>query len=154
MLRWSAAYFRCLALEQTPPTKLRFEKEQKYGNLTRGYIRILIEQIGKGYYLKRHIMFNKWQELCLPEDQLVGFLSLSRMLTRKNIEWLKLLSVMIGSLNCTFPNTMKMVCELLTDEPEGSPAPIPLWMFRTCYKYLAGLDCSETQEFIDGKKLL
>ena len=41
----------------------------------------------------------------------------------------------------------------LTDEPEGGSSPVPLWLFRECFKYLAEIDCSEEQTFFDGKKL-
>ena len=47
-----------------------------------------------------------------------------------------------------------MLCELLTDEPEGGSSPVPLWLFRECFKYIAELDCSEEQTFFDGKKVL
>ncbi|XP_063706329.1 uncharacterized protein LOC134835383 [Culicoides brevitarsis] len=154
LLRWSAAYFRCLALEHVPPAKLRFEPDQNYGSLTRGYVRTLLEQLGKGYFVKRELLLNVWQGLCLPEEQLYDFLSLCRMLHWSQVHWLKLIAVMIGALNKDLPGTMKMICEVLTDEPEGSPAPIPLWMFRVCYKFVAELDCSDTQCFIDGQKLL
>lgn len=67
LLRWSAAYFRCLALETTPPSKLRYEPEQKFGSLTRGYVRVLVEQLGMGFFVKRKTLLEKWQDLCLPE---------------------------------------------------------------------------------------
>lgn len=47
-----------------------------------------------------------------------------------------------------------MLCELLTDDIEGGCAPIPLWLFVECFKYLAELDCSSEQTFLDGKKVL
>lgn len=47
-----------------------------------------------------------------------------------------------------------MLCELLTDEPEGGSSPVPLWLFRECYKHIAELDCSEEQTFFDGRKIL
>lgn len=51
-------------------------------------------------------------------------------------------------------DTMIMLCELLTDNLEGAESYIPMWMFRICYTFLAELDCSEEQKFIDGRKLL
>lgn len=47
-----------------------------------------------------------------------------------------------------------MICELLTDDVEGSPAPIPMWMLRECYVYLAELDCGIAQRFVDGRKVV
>lgn len=49
---------------------------------------------------------------------------------------------------------MCMLCDLLTTEPEGGSSPVPMWMFKECYKYLAQLDCSREQTFVNGRKLL
>lgn len=43
-----------------------------------------------------------------------------------------------------FPASVAMLCELLTDD--GGPSSIPLWMFSTCYKFLAELDFGSDQE--------
>lgn len=53
-----------------------------------------------------------------------------------------------------FKATLDMLCELLTNEPEGGPSPIPMWMFRECYSFIAELNCAEEQTFEDGRKLL
>lgn len=45
LLQWSAAYFRCLAMNIPPPVKLRLERESRFGSLTRGYLRVLLEQV-------------------------------------------------------------------------------------------------------------
>ena len=45
LLLWSAEYFNCLANNVSPPTKIRLEKDCQYGSLTRGYLRVLIEQV-------------------------------------------------------------------------------------------------------------
>lgn len=45
LLRWSAAYFRCLALNVVPPVKPRLEKDTCYGSLTKGYLRVLLQQV-------------------------------------------------------------------------------------------------------------
>lgn len=76
------------------------------------------------------------------------------MLNWENVHWLKVIAVMIGALNKTLPSTLKMVCEVLTEDAEGGPAPIPMWIFHVCYKFLAELDCSEPQMFVDGRKIL
>jgi len=47
-----------------------------------------------------------------------------------------------------------MLCELLTDDLEGGPAPVPMWMFRDCYSFIAQLDCSKEQQFDTGRKIL
>lgn len=94
------------------------------------------------------------------------------MLYWPQVHWLKLMAVMVGSINQvsrssffrlkmkTFSQlqniheTTKMLCELLTDEPEGGSSPVPLWLFRECFKFLAELNCNDEQTFFDGKKFM
>lgn len=47
-----------------------------------------------------------------------------------------------------------MLCELLTDDVEGSPCPIPMWMLRECYVFLSEMDCGQDQCFVDGRKIM
>lgn len=46
---------------------------------------------------------------------------------------------------------MVYVCELLTEEPEGGSAMIPLPTFIRLYEYLAELDCSGRYSYIEEK---
>lgn len=50
--------------------------------------------------------------------------------------------------------TMVYVCELLTREPEGGSAMIPLRMFLNLYGYLADLDCSGNVRYYDVEAML
>ncbi|KXJ79635.1 hypothetical protein RP20_CCG000149 [Aedes albopictus] len=186
LLRWSAAYFRCLDLERAPPVKPRYEPELKRGRLSTGALRVLIDQLGKGFFVQKRVLQEKWQGLCLPEDDLLNILSLLRMLDWTHLHWLKIVAVFIGLLsdvrrlqaghpadrNLNFyskclllafsmlaplqslPRTAEMICELLTEEPEGGPAPIPLWMFKESFLAVARLDCGSVQTFVDGRKVL
>lgn len=45
LLRWSAAYFRCLSIDVLPPVKLRYEQENLFGCLTKGYMKVLLNQV-------------------------------------------------------------------------------------------------------------
>lgn len=45
LLRWSAAYFRCLSEDEMPPVKPRYEHENVFGCLTRGYLKVLMNQV-------------------------------------------------------------------------------------------------------------
>jgi hypothetical protein len=50
--------------------------------------------------------------------------------------------------------TLRMICQMLTDEPEGSSSPIPMWMFRECFEFISELDCGGEQTFFNGRKVL
>lgn len=45
LLRWSAAYFRCLSMDVLPPVKPRYEQEIALGCLTKGYLKVLLSQV-------------------------------------------------------------------------------------------------------------
>lgn len=47
-----------------------------------------------------------------------------------------------------------MICDLLTDNPDGGSSPVPSWLFRECFSFIAELDCSEELNFQDGRKIL
>lgn len=47
LLRWSAAYFRCLSLDVLPPVKPRYEHENVFGCLTKGYLKVLLSQVSR-----------------------------------------------------------------------------------------------------------
>jgi hypothetical protein len=47
LLRWSAAYFRCLSLDVLPPVKPRYEHENVFGCLTKGYLKVLLSQVSQ-----------------------------------------------------------------------------------------------------------
>lgn len=50
LLSWSAAYFRCIANDIQPPTKLQFEESTEQmiecRSLTKEYLKILVKQVG------------------------------------------------------------------------------------------------------------
>jgi hypothetical protein len=99
LLKWSAAYFRCLALNEPPPAKRRLETTLKYGTVTRELLRVLLVQLGKGYFVRKDLLFEKWDGVCLPEHELLTYLSLCRMLKWSELHWLKLFAVIVGSIN-------------------------------------------------------
>nr|ACT37346.1 putative Ropn1l-like protein [Anopheles gambiae] len=154
LLRWSAAYFRSLALSVQPPVKSRYEPAGHFRQLTIGIVRVLIDQLGKGYYVHKKILLEKWEGLCLPEEDLLNVLSLLRMLNWSQLHWLKIIAVFIGQLCKNFTKTTEMICEMLTEDPDGGAASIPFWMFRECFLALADLDCSSVQKFVNGRKVL
>uniref|UniRef100_A0A182JWW3 RIIa domain-containing protein n=1 Tax=Anopheles christyi TaxID=43041 RepID=A0A182JWW3_9DIPT len=154
LLRWSAAYFRSLALNVQPPVKSRYESSDRHEHLTTGMVRVLIDQLGKGYYVYKKILLEKWEGLCLPEEDLLNVLSLLRMLNWSQLHWLKIVAVFIGQLCADFARTAQMICEMLTEDPEGGAASIPFWMFRECFLAVADLDCSSVQKFVNGRKVL
>ncbi|XP_055373583.1 uncharacterized protein LOC129606958 [Condylostylus longicornis] len=152
ILKWSAAYFRSLANDQPPIMKTCLEREIRNKYLTRGCLRMLIEHIGKGFFVQKRVLQAVW-EMILPLDEFYKLLSLAGMLHWKELHWLKLVGIMAGWLSTNLKNTMILVCDLLTNDLEGGMARIPIWMFLTVYNYLAELDCSKEQRILNGRKV-
>lgn len=69
-------------------------------------------------------IFIKWNNVCLQDEVLIKLLAL--MGARTNFNWLRFVAVAAGSISNTLTQTMILLCELLTDEPEGGMATIPL----------------------------
>ncbi|XP_031624239.1 ropporin-1-like [Contarinia nasturtii] len=154
LLSWSAAYFRCIADNIKPPAKLRFEENTEQmieaRTLTPEYLKVLINQIGKGFFVERHVLERRWKELGLAENDLLVFLNISGMLRWERIHWLELLAVMTASMCTNIEMSICLMCELLTDDTDGGSNSIPIWMFNICYSFLAHLNSSLNEEQIAG----
>ena len=66
LLRWSAAYFRCLSMDVLPPVKPRYEHENIFGCLTKGYLKVLLSQVRGGVFwgegkIPCHVLFYIFQ---------------------------------------------------------------------------------------------
>lgn len=164
ILCWSAAYFRCIANDVEPPTKSRFEDDSQDGRLTKEFLKTLVKQLGKGYFVDRPLLQMRWKGLGLPQHELLVLLAASGMLDWDIVHWLKLVAVMAASISevisllslswhCQaiksvpfisqdFESSIVLLCETLSQDAEGGPSSIPFWMFNVGYSFLASLDGS------------
>ncbi|XP_071441413.1 ropporin-1-like protein [Hetaerina americana] len=143
LLRWSAAYFRALANGERPLVKERLEYPQitTESGLSPGFLKVLIKQIGKEVSVKYCKLTEIWEGLCLDGEKLKEMLQLSGCQDENQVDWLVFIAVAAGHLNENLQQTMNMLCELLTEEPEGGCASIPMHVFRNLYQLLAEMDC-------------
>jgi hypothetical protein len=87
LLRWSAAYFRCLSMDVLQPVKPRYEHENVFGCLTKGYLKVLLSQVRGWVWLgvetnPCHVLFyifhvSIWFLLLFSERMKVWFKSLN-----------------------------------------------------------------------------
>lgn len=100
LISWSAAYFRCLVDHEEPPTKARFEDMQnRERSLTKEWLKTLVKQIGKGYFVDRVLLQKRWRGIGLPEDDLLEFVGNASMADGQALHWLKLIAAMTLSLD-------------------------------------------------------
>ncbi|XP_024872824.1 uncharacterized protein LOC112455253 [Temnothorax curvispinosus] len=144
LLRWTATYFRALANGEVPPAKDRLEYPPFIhpSGITPGYLRTLLNRFGHVNKICLKALLQDWRGLDLPETGLYQLFMVAGLLQDKEYcDFYRFLAVACGFLGNNLFETMIYVCELLTHEPEGGSAMIPLRIFLDLYGYLADLDC-------------
>ncbi|XP_034943287.1 ropporin-1-like protein [Chelonus insularis] len=142
LLKWSCAYFNALAKGSEPPTKIRLEYPlpRRSSSLTIGLLKVLLRQFGDYHKsLPLEVITRQWNELCLDQRDLNLILIIGRF--RRKCLVKKFLAIAVGLLGANLFDTMLMICELFTMEPDGGSAMIPLSLFTEIYEYLAKLHC-------------
>ncbi|KZC10444.1 Ropporin-1-like protein [Dufourea novaeangliae] len=144
LLRWTCAYFRALANQDVPPVKERLEYPPFVHptGVTPGYLKTLFNAFGPVEYVCIRSLLDRWQGMALPETTLYQILLVGKFTSARECHFYKFLAIACGFLGKNLFETMIYVCELLTEEPEGGSAMIPLPTFLRLYGYLAELNCS------------
>ncbi|EZA51354.1 Ropporin-1-like protein [Ooceraea biroi] len=142
LLKWSGSYFRALADGEEPPAKSRLEypPPSTASGLTLGFLRVLLRQFGNyNKTLPIETISRRWDCLCLDRKDFDTIATIGRF--RRTCRIKKFLAVAVGLLGANLTETMIMICQLFTHEPDGGSAMIPLTLFTELYEYLAGLAC-------------
>uniref|UniRef100_A0A8C2XGQ8 Ropporin-1-like protein n=1 Tax=Cyclopterus lumpus TaxID=8103 RepID=A0A8C2XGQ8_CYCLU len=138
LLLWSAAYFHALSKGESLPVKDRFEMNATHktdSGLTPGLLKTLHKQV---LSLHKEELQKKWKGLCLPMDQLETMLSLGSF--GSDIDWMDFFALACSALAATLISSLKIACEILTEDEEGGAARIPFNTFVKLYTYLSHLD--------------
>lgn len=98
-----------MASKVQPPAKSRFEGNSQHGHLTKEFLKTLVKQIGKGYFVDRHLLQMRWKGLGLPQHELFILLAASGMLDWDIVHWLKLVAVMAASISEVFYSTFTLL---------------------------------------------
>ncbi|XP_077364523.1 ropporin-1-like protein [Festucalex cinctus] len=152
LLVWSAAYFEALAKGEILPVKERLELD--YGNqnkdalLTPGLLKTLHKQLSTAEICGRESLHNKWKALCLPMEQLENMLILGNF--SMEINWMEFFALGCSALGDSLKTSLKVACEILTEDEEGGAARIPFEIFSLMCTYLASLDKEMPPGHIDA----
>ncbi|XP_014248435.1 cilia- and flagella-associated protein 251-like [Cimex lectularius] len=141
LLVWSSAYFRAICDGIPPPVKERIEYPPPISEsgLSPGFLKVLINQIGKGDTVPKEILESRWKGVCLNLQYLDELICVGGFCD--DVDWRKFIAVAAGSIESNLTRTMVLICELMTDEPEGGSASVQLELFIDLYRFLAQLDC-------------
>merc|ERR1711976_7798 len=115
-----------MANNETPPVKERLElpvaTQKTDTGLTPGLLRVLNNQLGPKQKVDVGVIETKWTDLSLPIDQFHDLVRIGNF--TGTVEWVKFFSLACSSLGETITDAMKMICEILTADPEGGAAKI------------------------------
>uniref|UniRef100_A0A1B6EH90 RIIa domain-containing protein n=1 Tax=Clastoptera arizonana TaxID=38151 RepID=A0A1B6EH90_9HEMI len=145
LLFWSVNYFRAKAQNLPPPVKdrIEFPSVDSPSGLSPGFIKVLQKQLGHLEYVNKEVLYEKWLGVCLKEEALTTILKLGHFVD--DVFWLHFLAIAAAYISPTLTHTMSLICELLTDEPDGGSAMISVETFNSLYMFLARLDCGLPQ---------
>ncbi|XP_051910655.1 ropporin-1-like protein [Hippocampus zosterae] len=152
LLVWSAAYFDALAKGEILPVKERLEinfgSQTKDAMLTPGLLKTLHKQLSTAETCGREMLQDKWKALCLPMEQLENMLILGNF--SMDVNWMEFFALGCSALGDSLKTSLKVACEILTEDEEGGAARIPFEIFSLLCTYLANLDPEMPQGHIVG----
>ncbi|CDS42479.1 cAMP dependent protein kinase regulatory [Echinococcus multilocularis] len=141
-LVWSYEYFKSLAYNEVPPVKERLEmaisSQKTDTGLTPGLLKILHNQLGGIQRVNLCKIEEKWLALALPLERLQEIWRIGNF--GDDARWLHFFALAATQVAPTLATTMKLLCELLTSDPEGGHARISFELFSDLYRYLAQID--------------
>jgi hypothetical protein len=147
LLEWSLAYFKALASDEVPPVKQRLEmptSSSKKGGLTKGALSMLHTQLGAKEKVAISELEEKWKAAGFNRQQLDDLIELGNF--KDEVDWLSFLSLACSALENNITAAMTRVCEMLSPDPDGGAARIPLTLLMTLYRFLAQIDGEISKE--------
>ncbi|XP_029003340.1 ropporin-1-like protein isoform X2 [Betta splendens] len=152
LCQWSAAYFSALSKGERLPVKDSLETnvatQKTDTGLTPGLLKILHKQLSPGQTCSKEELQKKWKGLCLPMDKLEMMLALGCFTSE--INWMEFFALGCSDLGANLLGSLKIACEILTEDEDGGAARIPFSTFVELYTFLAKVDGDMTQDYIDN----
>lgn len=146
LLAWSAAYFSALTNGEPLPIKKRLEPGS-FG-LTTGLLEVLYQQLKGKTVVTLTDISKKWGDLGLPQDVLNEITAVGGF--AQELEFMKFFAVAASHLGGNnIADAMKIICSILTNDPQGGASRIPFESFKDHYQYLASLSGEISQTQID-----
>ncbi|GAA55756.1 ropporin-1-like protein [Clonorchis sinensis] len=127
---------------EPPPVKDRLEvpisTQKTDTGLTPGLLRVMNNQLAALKTIPVTLIEEKWKDLSLPMERFQELCRIGNFVG--TCEWRHFLAVAASDLCATLAETLKLICELLTSDPEGGPARISFETWLDFYRYLGKLD--------------
>ncbi|TRY67171.1 hypothetical protein TCAL_03087 [Tigriopus californicus] len=140
LLVWSVAYFRCLANGEIPPVKERLEYPipSTPSGLTPGLLRVLNKQLRQRAIVQKPLLEARWRGICMEEATLENLLEEGN-LTDDNIPWKQFVAEAAANIapNSTIDSHMEVICEAMSDHPEGISSSLKMPEFVAMFRLTA-----------------
>ncbi|XP_072841151.1 ropporin-1 isoform X2 [Pogona vitticeps] len=129
-----------MARGETPPVRERPDRVplSNYAELTPELLKVLHQRVGGRLIVHVDELAQMWKVLNLPTDLFDSVMNVGRF--TEEIEWLKFLALACSSLGVTIAKTLKIICEVLSNENDSGPPRIPFSTFQFLYTYIAEVD--------------
>ncbi|XP_053100936.1 ropporin-1 isoform X2 [Hemicordylus capensis] len=141
LIQWASEYFSAMARGEVPPVRERPERVplSNWAELTPELLKVLHQRVGGRLIVHVDELAQMWKVLNLPTDLFESVMNVGRF--TEEIEWLKFLALACSSLGVTIAKTLKIICEVLSNEGDTGPcARIPFSTFQFLYTYIAEVD--------------
>jgi len=138
---WGTAYFRAMADGLPPPVKetLEYPVMESKDGLTVGLLRVLDRQLRDSTTTLDKVR-GKWSALCLEDHAFNELIQIGHFNETDSIDWKKILAVLCTSLGTNLTDTMRVICQVLTEQKEGGDPVVPYVVWWELYLFLARLD--------------
>jgi len=142
LLRWSYAYMKAMRDGKQPPVKDRGETEpveRAKSGLTAGFLRVMDMLLKDKSPVSAGQVIDTWEDLSFKSEDIADVLSMSGLSEGGSIEWGKVLVIFASTIPSggDITQTMRVVCEVLTDHPDGQEPYIKFTVWYDLYAYLA-----------------
>jgi len=162
LLAWCSAYFHALAAGEVPPVKERLDKmistQKDVTGLTPELLRVLNRQLGPKRVVNLTLVEDRWNDLSLPKEVFDDIVRIGDL--TGDVKWVYFLALAASSLSADLISSMKLLCEILTADPDGGAARIPFPLFKVLYLYLAKNDgdisletCNTALEYLESQAI-
>ncbi|XP_034985208.1 ropporin-1 [Zootoca vivipara] len=140
LIQWSSDYFSAMARGENPPVRERPDRVplSNCAELTPELLKVLHQRVGGRLIIHVDELAQMWKVLNLPTDLFDSIMNVGHF--TEEIEWLKFLALACSSLGVTIAKTLKIICEVLSNENDSGPARIPFSTFQFLYTYIAEVD--------------
>ncbi|XP_060610959.1 ropporin-1 [Anolis sagrei] len=140
LILWSSEYFSAMARGEVPPVRERADRVplSNWAELTPELLKVLHQRVSGRLIVHVDELAQMWKVLNLPTDLFDSVMNVGRF--TEEIEWLKFLALACSSLGVTIAKTLKIICEVLSNENDSGPARIPFSTFQFLYTYIAEVD--------------